>query len=450
MKLFLCFAATLTLAGTGLAAAPTFNKDIAPVIFAHCTTCHRPHEVGPFPLLTYQDARKRARQIANLTARHIMPPWKPVAGHGEFRDTRGLTAAQIAVFQDWNKAGMPEGAARDLPPTPRFPEGWHSGPPDMILKVAKPFAVPAEGPDIYVHFVLPLAFTEDKYIRGVQVLPSNRSIAHHGVIILDGGGTARKLAAKHGGDHYPNFGGPGFVPRGFLPGYAPGTITRVKAGPDEQGDIGITLGKGLDVVLQMHYHPTGKAGEDQPQIGIYFTSKQPKRGPGIIAMANNDVDIPAGAADHMRADEFKVPVDFEVRDVWAHMHMIGRRVHSWAALPDGAKKELLLIDDWDFNWQDSYAYREPFILPKGTVVHTEWTWDNTAKNPRNPNDPPKRIGWGEASTDEMTGLIIGGKTVNPGLEEGAMWLHVLGHYLDTERKAKKAAEDRVAGESAAR
>lgn len=432
------------------AAPPTFTKDIAPLMFANCSSCHRPGEVGPFPLLTYEDARKRSRQIAKLTARRIMPPWKPVAGHGDFRDERRLTDAQIALFQQWHEAGAPQGDPKDLPPAPRFPIGWHAGPPDLVLKIEKPFPVPAEGPDIYVHFVLPLALKEDKYIRGVQVLPSDRSIAHHGVIMLDGSGTARKLAAKHGGDHYPNFGGPGFIPRGFLPGYAPGTITEVSLRRDEQADVGITLGKGLDVVLQMHYHPTGKAAQDQPQIGLYFADKPPKRVPAIIGMANNDVDIPAGARGHMRADSFTVPVDFEVRDIWAHMHMIGRKVHAWAELPDGKQKELLLIDDWDFNWQDSYFYKQPFVLPKGTVVRAEWTWDNTADNPRNPNTPPKRITFGEGSTDEMTGLIVGGKTVNPGIEEGVMWLATIGHYLDVERKAKAAAEKRARAESAAR
>ena len=435
-----------TLAGSGLAAdaPPTFTRDVAPILFENCVSCHRPGEVGPFSFLTYADTRKRARLIANLTARRIMPPWKPVAGHGEFKHTRRLTDAQIGVLQAWYKAGAPEGNPADLRPAPKFPEGWHAGPPDMILKVAAPFPVPAEGPDIYVHFVIPLDLKEDKYIRGVQILPSDRSVAHHGVIMLDGSGTARKLAAKHGGDHYPNFGGPGFVPRGFLPGYAPGIITRIDDPANVASEVGITLGKGLDIVLQMHYHPTGKAAVDQPQIGIYFTDKKPKRGPNIVLLGNNDVDIPPGAKAHLRADSYKLPVDFEVRDIWAHMHMIGKNVHAWAKLPDGTTRELLLIDDWDFNWQDTYVYRQPFVLPKDTVIHAEWTWDSTADNPRNPNNPPRRIVLGEASTDEMTGMIIGGKSVNAGWDEGVMWLSVVGHYLESERKAKEAEARRNA------
>ena len=441
------FASTCTFAS---AASPTFNKDVAPILFQNCTNCHRPGEVGPFSLITYQDARKRAKQLATLTAGRIMPPWKPVAGHEEFKDARLLNGAQIAVFKAWLDAGAPEGAAKDLPPLPKFPEGWQAGPPDMILKVAKPFTVPAEGPDIYVHFVLPLNFDKDKYIKGVQILPSNRRVAHHGVIILDGSGTARKLAAKSGGDHYPNFGGPGFIPRGFLPGYAPGMTTRVDKSEKAAEGVTLTLAKGLDIVLQMHYHPIGKEGTDQPQIGLYFTDKPPKRNPNIIAMANNDVDIPAGEKAHKRTDSFKVPVDFEAQTIWGHMHMIGKEVRVWADLPDGSKKDMLLIDDWDFNWQDTYFYKKPFVLPKGSVVTAEWVWDNTSDNARNPNSPPKRITFGEGSTDEMTGLIIGGMTVKLGWDEGAMWLAVLGHYLEIEAKAKEAAAKRPTRENAAR
>lgn len=425
-------------------AAPTFNKDIAPILHQHCTSCHRPDEVGPFPLITYADAKKRARQIVDVTAEKIMPPWKPVAGHGEFKDARVLSPGQIATFKAWLDAGKPEGDAKDRPKPPVFPSGWHAGEPDLVLTVAKPFKIPAEGPDIYVHFVLPLAFAEDKYVRGVQIRPHDRRAAHHGVIMLDGSGKARELAAKHGGDHYPNFGGPGFMPRGFLPGYAPGMTTRV--GDKNDAEVSITLGKGMDVVLQMHYHPTGKETFDQPQIGIYFSNTPPKRGPNIILMANNAIDLPAGAKDVRNVDAFKLPVDFEVRDIWGHMHMIGKTLEVTAELPDCKKRDLLKIDDWDFNWQDTYVYREPFVLPKGTVIRSEWSWDNSAENPRNPNRPPKRVTLGEGSTDEMTGLLIGGLTAKPGLDEGIMWMHVIGHYLEIENKAKAATDERKARE----
>jgi hypothetical protein len=410
---------------------PTFNKDVAPILFNHCSSCHRPNEVGPFSLLTYADAKKRGRQLAEITAKRVMPPWKPVKGHGEFLYDRTLSDDEIAVFKRWLEAGMPEGDAKDLPPLPKFPEGWHLGEPDLILKVNKPFRIPAEGDDFYVHFVLPTGLKEDKPFRAVQVLPSNKKVAHHAVPILDvHKGQSTKLANTDG--YYIQFGGPGFLPRGFLPGYAPGMMTHEL--PEDQPGV---LGKGLDVVLQMHYHPIGKEEYDQPQIGIYFTDKKPKRNPSVILMANNDIDIPPGETNYKRTDEFKLPVDYEFRSIFAHMHMIGKEFRVWAELPDKSTRKLFLIDDWDYRWQDTYLYATPFILPKGTIIKAEFTWDNSADHPRNPNSPPKRIRWGEGSADEMSGLIIGGMPAKAS-DEGLHWLSVIGHYFDIEGKANAA------------
>ena len=424
---------------------PTFNKDVAPIVFSKCMVCHRDGEVAPFPLADYAEVKRRAKQIAMVIERRIMPPWKPALGHSEFKDDRSLTVEQIAVFKSWVDAGGPEGNPRDLPQPPKFPSGWAFGEPDMIVELQQPFPIAAEGKDIYVHFVFPMDLKEDKYIRAVQVLPSNPRVAHHGVIMLDADRKARKLALDHSerGDHYLNFGDPGFIPRGFLPGFAPGLAPREIDKNDPDG-VGLTLGKGLDIVLQMHYHPTGKAEIDRPRIGLYFTDQKPKRGPNIIAMANNDVDIPAGEKAFTRTDSFKLPVEFQVRDIWGHMHTIGKRLKVWAELPGGKQRSMLLIEDWDFNWQDTYLYKEPFVLPRGTVVHAEWTWDNSADNLRNPFHPPQRIQWGPDSADEMSGLIIGGITAKPGIDDGIMWLSVIGHYLEIEHKAKQAQAKRRA------
>jgi hypothetical protein len=187
----------------------------------------------------------------------------------------------------------------------------------------------------------------------------------------------------------------------------------------------------------MHYHPIGKEEFDQPQIGIYFTDKKPKRNPSVILMANNDIDIPPGEKNYKRMDEFKLLVDYEFRSIFAHMHMIGKEFRVWAELPDKSTRSLFLIDDWDYRWQDTYLYAKPFILPKGTIIKAEFTWDNSADHPRNPNSPPQRVRWGEGSTDEMSGLIIGGMPVKAS-DEGLHWLSVLGHYFDIEGKANAA------------
>ena len=343
--------------------SPTYNKHIAPIVHAKCMACHREGEVAPFPLTNFAEVSKRAKQIALVTDRRIMPPWKPDPSVGEFKYDRSLSDHEIALFRAWSKAGTPEGNPSDLPKAPSFPSGWHLGEPDMVLELPKPFKVHAEGRDIYVHFVFPMDLKQDKYVRAVHVLPSNPRVAHHGVILLDGSGTARKLAKKDGGDHYHNGGDPGFITRGFLPGFAPGQMTRELNLKDEEG-VGLTLRRGLDIVLQMHYHPTGKEEVDQPKIGLYFTDQKPKRGPNIIGLVNNDISIPPGDDNFVRTDSFKLPVDFEVRDIWGHMHLIGTRLEVNATLPDGTKREMLLISDWDFNWQDSYVYKEPFVLPK--------------------------------------------------------------------------------------
>ncbi|MCS7269760.1 MAG: hypothetical protein NZ703_01635 [Gemmataceae bacterium] len=428
--LFITMGSVWFLASSAVGGEPTFTKDVAPILYNHCTSCHRPNEVGPFNLITYADAKRRGRQLVEVTTRRVMPPWKPVKGHGQFLYDRSLSEEQIAIIQKWYEAGMPEGDAKDLPPLPKFTDGWHLGPPDLILKVEKPFRIPAEGDDLYVHFVLPTGLTKDQPFRAVQVLPSNKRVAHHAVPMLDvHKGKAYELARKDG--YYIRF-DPGFLPRGFLPGYAPGMMTHEL--PEDQPGV---LPQGMDVVLQMHYHPTGKEEWDQPQIGIYFADKPPKRNPSVILLANNEIDIPPGERHYKRTDQFQLPVDYEIRSIFAHMHMIGKQVRVWAELPDKTKRSLLYIDDWDYRWQDTYVYAKPPVLPRGTIIKAEFIWDNSESHPRNPYSPPRRIRWGERSTDEMSGIIIGGMTVKPN-DEGWHWLAVLGHYFDIERKANAA------------
>ena len=423
---------------------PTFNRDIAPIIHDKCMVCHRDGEVAPFPLTNYSQVKRRARQIALVTRRRYMPPWKPTAPHDAFADDRSLTDTQIALLQSWVDAGRPEGDPDDRQPPPTFPAGWRYGDPDIILELPYEFEIPAEGPDIYVHFVFPTELKTKKYIRAVQVRPSNLSAAHHGVVLLDGSGKARKQAIKQrepsGGKktrHYYNFGDPGFLPRGFLPGFAPGLYPPPRDLSDPDG-VGITLKPNLDIVLQMHYHPTGRIEKDRPRIGLYFTDVPPRRGPMAVMMANNQIDIPPGESRFQRTDSFKLPVDFEVRDIWGHMHIIGQRLEAWAILPDDSRRELIRIDDWDFNWQDTYRYKQPFDLPAGTTIHARWTWDNSDTNPRNPFSPPQRIRFGPNSHDEMTGLIIGGIPKRRGWAEAKLFTAVLMHYLKIKREEAAA------------
>jgi hypothetical protein len=406
---------------------PTFHKDVAPILYSQCAGCHRDGQVGPFPLLNYRDARKRAKQIARVTTDRTMPPWKPDAGHGDFRDARTLTAAQIATLKEWAAADTPEGNPKDGPPPPKFKDGWQLGKPDIVLKMKEPFTVPADGRDIYHHFVFPMNLTKDIHVAGVECRPGNPKVAHHAVGLLDTSGTARKLDEK---TKEPGYGGlnQGFLPAGFTPGYVPGQTPRLM----KKGSA-ITIKKGTDFVLQMHYHPSGKEETDQTEIGLYLTDTPPTTILGIVAMASDEIDIPAGEKKFTAKDVFTLPADMTVESIWPHMHTIGKTVHVTADLPDGKTKELLKISDWDFNWQDTYVYARPFELPKGTKVVAEFTWDNSRDNPRNPNSPPKRVKLGEGSLDEMSGLIISGelKTWQDSL---AHWGGVIGHYAEVKAK----------------
>lgn len=424
-----CTCALLFAPVAAAADAPTFAKDVAPIVFANCTTCHREGAIGPFPLTNYEEVKKRSKLIVQVTADRAMPPWKPEAGHGEFLDARALTAAQVATLKAWAEAGAPEGDAKLTPRPPQVKEGWQLGKPDIVLKMPKPFTVPAEGRDVYMHFVFPLDLKADVYVKAVEVRPGNLRVAHHAIGLLDSSGTARKKAdPKTGG--YTNFGGPGFLPAGFTPGYVPGQT------PRKFGDgAAITIKKGTDFVLQMHYHPSGKEEVDQTEVGLYLTKDKPTRHTLGVLMGTLDIDIKPGDDNYVRTDKFVLPVDLKADSVWAHMHLIGRECRLWAELPGGKEVKLLKIGDWDFNWQDTYLYKKPVVLPKGTVLRAEFRFDNSEKNPRNPNSPPKRVFSGENSTDEMGGIWLGGEVASDG-DSLTLLLANVAHYFEVDAKKK--------------
>lgn len=413
----------------------TFTRDIAPILYAHCAECHRADEIGPFPLLDYQDVQKRDRLIAKVVARRTMPPWKPEEGHGEFIEERRLTDDQIATIEAWVNAGAPEGDPAHLPPLPALRTGWRLGEPDLVMTMPEPFTIPAEGYDLYQHFVFPLKLdAKQKYLRAVEVRPGNRRVVHHAAGFLDLTGRARRLDAADPKQGYTRFGGPGFIPAGFTPGFVPGQTPRFFP-----GNSGITLRKGMDLVLQVHYHPIGRTQTDQTTVGLYFTDQKPARYPTGILLGSESIDIPAGEKAHVIRDSFTLPVDLQAVEIWAHMHNLGKSVRVWAELPDGSTKYLLKISDWDFNWQDVYRYKKPFKLPRGTTVHAEFTYDNSADNPRNPNAPPKRVTFGETSTDEMAGVVIGGLADNT-FGEWTLLAANIKHYagIYTEGKRSRA------------
>ncbi|HEY6346181.1 MAG TPA: cytochrome c [Bryobacteraceae bacterium] len=402
----------ICVAAAGVASAAdkiTFSETIAPIVYENCVTCHRPGEAAPFALITYEDVKKRGALIASVTRSRYMPPWHAAHSYGEFAGERRLSDAQIAAIGEWVKQGMPEGDPAKMSKLPQFTEGWHLGKPDLILELPAAFGLPASGPDVYRNFVIPTGLTEDKWVRAVEFRPSARKVVHHVLYAYVAGGS---LANQDGADGKPGFGGMGTV--GLVPGQAGGSLGGWAVGntpvflPD---GLALPLPKGSDFVLQMHFHLTGKPESERSTIGIYFADKAPEKRifsaqvPALFGFGSG-IDIPAGKKDYTIEDSLTLPVDIMAYSVGAHAHYVAKEMKATATLPDGTIQPLLWIQNWDFNWQDRYNYKKPFLLPKGTRMDVRLVYDNSADNARNPSNPPKRVLWGEQSFDEMGSVTL--------------------------------------------
>ena len=376
-----------------VAAAPTFNRDIAPILYQNCAICHRSGEVAPFPLLTYQDAAKRAKLIATVTERRLMPPWKAEHGFGEFANERRLTDEQIALIRAWADGGAPEGDAKDKPKAPVFADGWLGGMPDKVLPFPSAYSLAADGPDRFQCFVLPMNLDKDSYISGIEFRPENRRIVHHALVFLDTTGSGRSLANADGS--YPCFGGPNF--RGqLIGGWAPGSV------PLANTDSSVRpIPKGADLVVQIHYHPSGKPEMDKSSVGVTLSDRPGAKGRTALILFNRRLDIAPGDSHYVVKASVVLPRNVELNAIAPHAHYLCKEMKITATLPDGSEKPLIWIKDWDFNWQGAYQYAKPLALPAGTRVNLEYVYDNTEKNPRNPSHPPVRVTWGEQTADEM-------------------------------------------------
>ena len=374
----------------------TYSRDIAPILNASCVQCHREGDVAPFPLASYEDAAKRAKFIASVTADRSMPPWKAEPNFGHFQDERRLSDDEIRLIGEWTAAGAPEGNRDDLPPPRKFASGWALGEPDLVVRMPEPFTVPADGRDVYRAFVAPVDIPADSYVAGFEFRPDAASVVHHCIMYLDTTGRARQLDADDPKPGYVSFGGPGFLPSGALGGWAPG------AAPHRLPDgVGKPLEKGSDLVFQMHYHPDGREHADRSSVAIYLAKKPVTQVVAMIPLGTRDIDIPAGESNYVREASMTLPCDATITGITPHMHLLGREMKVTATKTDGAIVPMIWIKDWDFRWQDQYAYAEPIMLPKGTRIDLRAVYDNSVDNPRQPNDPPKRVRRGEQTTDEM-------------------------------------------------
>jgi hypothetical protein len=395
---------TLSAPAFAAPATVTFNDHIAPIVYNKCAGCHRAGESGPFPLTSYKEVAMRGAMIAAVTEKRYMPPWHAAPADVAYRDERRLTDQQIALIQAWVKGGMPEGDPANAPALPAFPVGWQLGKPDLIVSFPHAYRIPANGPDIYRDFVIPVGLAEDKWIRAIEVRPSTPKVIHHMLYYSDPSGTLR---AKDQSGSVPGFAGLA-LPNGTIGygGWASGTQPHFL--PD---GVARPFPKGADLIVQEHFHPDGKEETEQTVIGIYFAREAPERRMLSVQLPNAfgiyaGVRIPAGEKQYTVRDSFTLPIDVDAFAVSAHAHYIGKTMKLTATLPSGETKVLLNIPDWNFAWQDGYSFADMVALPKGTRLDGEVSWDNSDSNPRNPSTPPVLVTWGERSRDEMGSVTL--------------------------------------------
>jgi tetratricopeptide (TPR) repeat protein len=378
----------------------TYNKQVAPIIYANCSGCHRPGQSGPFNLLTYADVKKHGKEIVEVTSRRFMPPWLPGPGYNHFVGERVLNAGEIEILKEWVSRGMLEGSAEDLPAQPTWHDGWQLGKPDLVVTMPKPYILPAEGKDVYRNFVVPMGLESRKLVRAVDFSPGNKAV-HHVFMLTDRTPQSRRLDEQSGEPGFEGMGQPGnaMSPPGQFLSWRPGKMLSNSGSSWE-------LEKGSDLVLQMHMQTTGKPETIQPQAAFYFTETPPDELVQKLGLESYAIDIPAGEGNYLVQDSYRLPVDVEVLGILPHAHYLGKILRSYATLPDGKEQSLLYIKDWDFNWQSDFYYSTPIQLPRGSVIHMDFGYDNSTNNVRNPSNPPVRVRYGLQTTDEMANLAV--------------------------------------------
>lgn len=379
----------------------TFTKHIAPIIYSRCADCHRPGQAAPFSLLEFADVKKRARQIAEVVQSRFMPPWLPEEPH--FVGERRLSEHEIQTIGQWIAEGAIEGNPADLPTPRTWADTWQLGTPDLIVTMPTPFTLAPDGKDTYRNFVIPAPNSQARFIKAVEIRPTNPPVVHHAVMQIDRTESSRKLDER---DPEPGFASGMSIGRAQLPdgqfiGWTPGKF------PSRPIDgMAWLLEPGTDLVLQLHMRPTGKPEPVQVSIGLYFANQPPTRRSFAFVLRSKTIDIPPGPKDYVVEKSDVLPVDVDLIRIYPHAHYLAKEMNVWATRPDGERIVLLNIRDWDFNWQDEYEYPTPLPLPAGTRISMRYRFDNSAGNPRNPNQPPKRVAYGQNSTDEMAELLL--------------------------------------------
>ena len=382
-------------------AVPTFYKDVLPVLQEHCQSCHRTGEIAPMPLVTYQQARPFASRIAAMVSARRMPPWFADPRYGKFSNDPSLTPEQIQALVAWAAASAPMGNPHDKPPAPHWAQGWNIAPPDLVLKMPKPVVIPAEGDIDYTYEIVPTGFTEDKWVRMCEIHPSGAEHVHHAVVYIRPPDShwlrnapmgvpfiAADLATEEERREAH------WTDSDMLLVYAPGSS------PDRWPEgMAKFVPAGSDLVFQMHYTANGRAGQDQSSIGVVFANRAPQQRVMTLQLTNHSFIIPPGA-DDFRVEVFgTLPNDATLLSFLPHMHLRGKRFEYDIVNPDGSMETLLRVN-YHFHWQLSYRLAEPRPLKAGTKLQAMAWYDNSDKNPHNP-DPTQMVTWGDQTYNEM-------------------------------------------------
>ncbi|MBS1718261.1 MAG: hypothetical protein JSS72_11075 [Armatimonadetes bacterium] len=397
-----CAIATIGMSGPQRAApsAPTFSKDVAPILYKRCVSCHSESRVAPFTLVGYENARKHAATIASVTSTNFMPPWKANPHYGEFKDIPVLTPQEKSIIAKWAATGAPEGDPKSAPEPPKITPGWRLGQPDMVIAPEKPTKISAEGVDFYRDYLIDPHITKPTWVRAVDFRPSQKGTVHHVIPSLVKKEEAEKCR-KIKFDHEDN----SWDQRSIEPIETYNTLGFWSTGaPPFESPQGTAflINPGDCILMDMHYKTTGKPEVEQTQVGLYFSSEPPKDEMNVHVVASDSIYLEPGQRDvRVFALGNKTKHPTTIYAVWPHMHYLGRTFKAWVKYPAGYSKPLVCINDWDPDWQLLYYLKKPLEIPAGSRIYVTGTYDNSAGNPRNPYSPPRVVDAGPSSKDEM-------------------------------------------------
>jgi len=351
----------------------TFSKDVAPIFYKNCVQCHRAGEIAPMSLLSFRDARPWARAIKEKVVERVMPPWHADPHYGEFANDRRLSEQEVQTIARWVDQGAKEGNAKDLPPTPKFVEGWNIGTPDAIFYLPEAYPVPASGVVEYKYFSVPTNFKEDMYIQAAEIRPGERGVVHHIIVFAQNGTEPQRLIVGYA---------PGEQPASISPGYA----RKIPAGSK--------------LIFQVHYTPNGTPALDRSYVGFKFAKEKPKAEMLTRPVMNARFAIPPGDPNYKVESTYTFTQDSHVHSLMPHMHLRGKDFEFRITYPDGQSRVILSVPRYDFAWQSYYILKEPLAAPKGSRLDCVAHFDNSEKNKFNP-DPKKEVRWGDQTWEEM-------------------------------------------------